>query len=514
MRGRFLVGTVLATCVAAVFVVACGDDDGGTATPGTEAGPTPNPGTDAGPTPGTDAAPTPDAGTDSAVALPPITPLTTARLPNAINPYGMTVASDGMLYASGATVDEGTRKLAVWRFKDGAPDATFGNAGVLFVDIPGDETSYAMAEVSPGNFVIHAISDGKVFLTKLTKSAGGTFSFGTPTFVKFGWDEGEGWPAEMVDPPASPPSINASYGFALDKTGAQPKLVLSASGAPAKAVDPATQRGDNDRWIVRLMADTFAVDPAFNGGKAYTVDVDGKKLGDNARRPIVEPDGAIVAAGYTDFGAGLGNHIVLIRLLSNGTVDQGFGFGTTPPGAPGQAKYNPFVSGGGYAESYGVARTSAGLYVTAGYGTSNANAPSKAPDMVATRVKKDGLDTTFGKLGVLAVQSELDKSAGLGTGVGATAYDERGRDVICLADDRCIVAGAYDGFATLYVIDKNGKLDVGSGSGGMLEYAYPGNMFRIVAAPDGKTLFATATSITQVAGQPQSSLLVTLEVGQ
>lgn len=514
MRGRWLAFVGFGTLVAASIVMACGDDDGGnTVTPGGDAAPIPNPGTDAGPTPGTDSGPTPgtDAGNDSAVALPPITPLTTTRLPNAINPYGMTVASDGMLYASGATVDEGTRKLAVWRFKDGALDATFGNAGVLVVDIPGDETSYAMAEVSPGNFVVHAISGGKVYLTKLTKDAGGVFSFGAPTFIKFGWNEDEAWPAEMPNPPATPPSINASYGFTLDKTGAQPKLVLSASGAPAKATDPATQRGDNDRWIVRLMADTFAIDPAFNGGKAYTVDGDGQKLGDNARRAVVEPDGAIVASGYTDYGPGLGNHIVLIRLLPNGTVDQGFGFGSTTPG---QTKYNPFVAGGGFAEAYSLARTSAGLYVTAGYGTSNANTPSKQVDMITTRVKKDGLDTTFGKLGALAVQSELDKSAGLGTGVGNTAYEERGRDIVCLADDRCVIAGAYDGFATLYVVDKNGKLDVGSGKAGMIDYAYPGNMFRIVASPDGKTLFATATSITQVVGQPQSSLLVTLKVGQ
>ena len=123
-------------------------------------------------------------------------------------------------------------------------------------------------------------------------------------------------------------------------------------------------------------------------------------------------------------------------------------------------------------------------------------------------------ERVVGSIGVLAVQSELDKSAGLGTGTGTTAYDERGRDIVCLADDRCVVAGAYDGFATLYVVDKSGKLDVGSGNAGMLEYTYPGNMFRVVASPDGKTLFATATSITQVTGQPQSSLLVTLKVGQ
>ena len=39
----------------------------------------------------------------------------------------------------------------------------------------------------------------------------------------------------------------------------------------------------------------------------------------------VESDGAIMSAGYSNLGDGLRNHVVLIRLDPDGTLDQNFG---------------------------------------------------------------------------------------------------------------------------------------------------------------------------------------------
>lgn len=509
MKQRALkVGLVVVS--AACLALACGDADTdlGTSVPtdgDKDAGSVPSsPETDSG-APPRDAT-SPDAGP----AFAAIVPNATIRLPNAINPYGLVYASDGALYASGATMDV-TRKLAVWRFKDGALDATFGTGGVVTVDLPGDESSFDLVEVSPGSFVVHATVSGKVFLVKLTKDANNVFSFGAPVYVKFGYDENEAWPVGTPNMPAGLPSYT-SWGIGLDKSNAQsPKIVVFAHGAPAKAASVGSQRVDTDRWITRVSADTLAFDTTFNGGAPFTRDSDGKGIADNARRGTVLADGSIVSGGYTNFGAGLGNHVVLVRLQPDGTVDTGFGFGTTAPGTPGETKFNPYVGVNGSAEAYGVVRQSTGSYVTTGYGNSNATTASKGVDLVAFGVKIDGVDTSFGGLGAFAVQSETDKSAGL----GAVPFTDRGRDLAVLPDDRTVHVGVYDDFASVFVLDPKGKLDPAFGSNGVLEYSYPAGLFKVAVSPDGKHVAASAQSLNQTgdAGAPLGSVVVTLGVG-
>ncbi len=507
------VASILVFACAASFAVACGDDDV-EATPVADAGTSvtdsssPATPTDSGTsTPPVDAG-TPDAPSSAAT---PIRPNATVRLPNAINPYGLVFGQDGAIYASGATVEAGVRKLAVWRFQNGALDTAFGTGGVVTVDIPGDESSFDLVEVAAGSFVVQASVGGKIFLVKLTKDGGGAYAFGTPTFVRFGYDEGEGWPAGTPNAPAAAPSY-ASWSIGLDRsTAASPQIVVFAHGAPAKAADPANQRIDNDRWITRVSADTLAIDPAFNGGVPYTTDADGKSLGDNARRGLVLADGSIVSSGYANFGQGLGNHVVLVRLLKNGTVDPGFGFGTSAPGIPGQTKFNPYLAVSGFAEAYGVVRQSNGLLVTTGYGTSNATVPSKSVDLVAFRVKPDGIDTTYGTLGATAWQSETDKGAGL----GGSPFTDRGRDIAILPDDRTVHVGVYDDYASVFVLDPSGKPDTSFGTNGVLEYSYPAGLFKVATSSDGKRIAATAQSLNQTTDPtaPLGSLLVTLDVG-
>lgn len=516
MNSRILLGSFVALTVSA-GIVACGDEDENGTTPVVtpDGGGNVNPGSDASTNPPVDGGGQNDSSvTDSSVTATPILPQKTTRIPNAINPYGLVFASDGFLYASGATVDDtADRKLAVWRFKDGVLDTTFGTNGVITVGIEGNESSFDIVEVSAGNFVVHAVTGtvgttpGKVYLVKLTKDVGGAFSFGTPTVVPFAWEDGDftAWPL------ATPPAYTTSWGIALDKSNAAaPKIVVFASGAPAKVAAGGTQRTNSDRWIARVLASTLAPDPAFNGGKAYSTDIDNADLGDNARRGIVHADGTIVSAGYTNISGS--NHVALIRLKPDGTVDNTFGFGTTAPGVPGQTKFNPFSASNGFAEAYGVVRQSSGRYVTTGYGTSNFDAPSIGLDLVSFGVKADGLDTTYGKLGSFAWQSEKDKGAGL----GAAPHTERGRDLTVLPDDRLVHVGVYDDYAAVYVLDKNGKPDTSSGVNGVIEYSYPAAFFKVAVSADGKKIAATAQSLNQTtdAGAPLGSVLATLSVGQ
>ncbi len=509
MQQRVLVSSFVAFAMSGALVLACGDDDD-SSTNGTPDGGTQTP--DAGGSTQEDSGPTTDAAPDGDTEVPalaPIVPVTTTRIGNAINPYGLVYASDGFLYASGATIEGGVRKLAAWRFKDGALDTTFGTEGVVTTDIPGDESSFDIVEVSNGSFVVHAVGGGKIHLVKLTNS-GGTFSFGTPVFVKFGYDDGEGWPAGTPNAPAAAPSYQ-SWGIAVDRSNsAAPKIVVFASGAPTKAANSAEQRTDSDRWITRVMADTLAFDTTFNGGAPFSVDADGKKLADNARRGIVLADGSIVSAGYTSFGQNA-QHVVLIRLLASGAVDPAFGFGTSAP-TPGQTKINPFSGDNGTAEAYGIARQSSGRYITTGYGTSNFDVPTKSVDLVSLGVMSDGLDPSFGRQGAAAWQSENDKAAGL----GAAPYTDRGRDVVVLADERIVQVGSYDDYASVFVFDKNGKPDLSSGTNGLIDYAYPAGFFKVAVSPDGKQLATTAQSLNQTtdAGAPLGSVLAILKVGQ
>jgi len=510
-----------ALLAATGLVVACGDDDN-TVTPppntndGGSSGTSGTSGTSGG-TSGTSGATSSsgDGGTSSSgdgggssSGGTPLVPQTVVKLQNAINPYGILVGNDGATLAAGATIDAGVRKLAVWRLKDGAVDATFNGGNPLTTDIPGDESAWEMVEVSANNYVILATSSGKVYLVSLTNNAG-TYTFGTPKFIKFGYDDGEPWPAGTPNMPATAPSYSA-WGIAVDRSvAATPKIVVFAGGAPAKNATVAMQRIDNDRWITRVNNNAdFTFDTTFNGGAPYSVDADGKAQNDNARRGFVHTDGSIYSAGYTNFGTGQREGIVIIKLLPTGAPDPAFGFGTSPA-IPGQIRVNPYVAAGGNAEAYNVGRQSDGKLVTGGYGFSNHDVTSKAIDAVTTRIAANGsaLDTTWGKSGAYGYQSEGDKTAGL----GASAYTDRSRDMIVLPDDRIVHGGAYDDFSAIIVTDKNGKPE----PNGIIEYAFPNAFFKITKSADSKFISAASNSQTVAidGGTRSDAIIATLKVG-
>ena len=152
--------------------------------------------------------------------------------------------------------------------------------------------------------------------------------------------------------------------------------------------------------------------------------------------------------------------------------------------------------------------------MTTGYGTSHAETQSKSLDLVSFGLNADGLDATYGKLGSVAIQSEIDPAAGVGT----TPFMDRGRDLAVLPDDRVVHGGMYDHGATLYVTDPNGALDTGFGAGGMARYAFPGAFFKVTTSADGKHIAATTESLNQSndAGTPNATgaIIATLRVGE
>lgn len=506
--GGLALGCLLALASVGALA-ACGDDTD--ASPGDDGGTTPvTPLPDAGP-PGTPDAATPadggaEAGNDAqAPAGDPVTPVTSTRLVNANNPYGLVWGTDGKLYAAGTTTNGGgERELAVWRFgTDGKLDATFGTAGVISTAIPATAAVFDALALKDGSLVVQVNADGKVWLAKLAK-AGEAFTWNAPVPVVFGWADADfaEWPVEGQSPAYS------SWSIALDTSNAAAeKVVVFAHGAPAKVAAGGTQRTDNDRWVARVLASDFSADPTFNGGKAYGADADGKGLSDGARRGLVQADGTIVSSGYTNFGAGANNHVVLLRLKPDGTPDTTFGFGTT---SPGQARFNPFLSAAanGNSEAYAIARQTSGRYVTTGYGVSAFDTASVQNDLLSFGVVADRVDPSYGRQGAWAIQSENDPTA--------SAFGDNGRDLAILADDRTVQVGGYDGTAAIFVMKKDGGLDTSFGDDGMLRYGYGAQFFRVVRSADGKKLAASTGSVTANGAAPNTAtaLVVTLKVGQ
>lgn len=439
----------------------------------------------------------------------PITKLTNVVIPEANEIFGLTFGADGKLWASGATnADPENQKLVVARFNpDGTPDTSFADSGFLVHDVvPGAEMSRGIIELENGDIIVQAnVDDGKggelitddgggddmarldgrnVVLLRFDSEGELVTSFGDDgvVVIDFGWtsDDDADWPVPSYDSsilvegddPEDGFSGDGfphddSWGIALDATGSAEKIVVFGSGPPAPGVtdEALVQRVDNDRYVARVLASDGASDPDFNDGAPFTFGSPGV-LSDGGRRGRVEPDGSILSAGYTNWGEGLGNHVMVLHLLEDGTPDPDFGFGLAIPGV---TWFNPFREDGGVAECYAVGRQSTGRLVTTGYGratgeamlSSYGYATTLEVDMVAFGFNPDGVDLDWGNQGTLAVQSEE---------AGLLDTQDRGRDLVVLPDDRVIHAGRFGGSPALFVATPDGELDSSVGDSGKFLY--------------------------------------------
>jgi hypothetical protein len=297
---------------------------------------------------------------------------------------------------------------------------------------------------------------------------------------------------------------DTSYGLELDKSNDQERLVVFGFGSAPKGQMtgmPAVQRTDNDRYVVRVMASDGSVDAAFNGGAPFTYNT-GSTFADNGRRGVVESDGSILAAGYTNFGPGFGNHVVAIRLEPDGTRDPSFGFGVVDDGV---IRSNPVIDDGGVAEAYAIARQHSGRIVTTGYGSATATntlssygyASTTGPDLVSLAITADGkgLDKAWGNLGLFVAQSEE---------LGLERAEERGRDLAVLADDRLVYVGNFATDPAIYVVMPDGSFDPANGVGQLFRYdpltvtvnganTQTSHFGRVVVSADGKRIAASSS---------------------
>jgi uncharacterized delta-60 repeat protein len=308
---------------------------------------------------------------------------------------------------------------------------------------------------------------------------------------------GTGGIARLDLGPGSGTTRDTQWGLALDGQGRA--VVFGHKKADG--------RSDFDRVVVRLTA-TGALDPTFATMGVNTLNI--ANLGDQARNGVVDPDGKIVAAGYTAQPTGVGtqtaNRIVLLRLLDNGMPDPAFGSAGIVNAAP-FVPANPETTMWGMAEAYGVTRLSTGAYVTTGYGRA---AATGTVDLVAFRFGPDGKrDNTWGTAGAAVLDVAGD--------------NDRGRNLIALPGDRVLMVGsatptamAIDAMAVIY--QANGTLDPAFDTDGykLYDFGRPDEAFFGVAlAPGGNLALATGYRAGAAGGmmEDDDSVLMLLPVG-
>ena len=225
------------------------------------------------------------------------------------------VQPDGKVVVAGTVATgAGTYALALARFLPGGGlDNSFGFSGGV-LDPFGfslNHNGVALRRLADGRFLVagaleQSAGDQDFFVGRLLDSGAPDGSFGSTftgvTVVSF--DQGGDW-------------TDALSAMTVDRSG-RILLVGSVDVSPT----------DIDFGVARLTADGL-LDTMFSGDGKATVDFPGSQI-DFGLAVDVDSDGRVVLAGAT-WATDAGGHfnVALARLLSNGTLDSGFGSGGT-----------------------------------------------------------------------------------------------------------------------------------------------------------------------------------------
>jgi uncharacterized delta-60 repeat protein len=207
----------------------------------------------------------------------------------------LTLQPDGSFLVAGSTKSNSTtvESLVLIRYDStGNLDPTFGSGGRAGIYFAATATPVVqgVAIQSDGRVVVAATGSGNVLLARFTAAGSPDASFGTDGQVStFG---------------------ATAHAFALQGDGA---ILVAGNAAPS---------GNSDFALFRYFANG-SLDPTFGAGGGVVTDF-GPGRQDEADAVAVQPDGRIVAAGFT---RGTDDNFALARYNPNGTLDTGFGSG-------------------------------------------------------------------------------------------------------------------------------------------------------------------------------------------
>ena len=320
---------------------------------------------------------------------------------------------DGLIYTAGFTSIGDDHMFAVSRLNpDGSPDDTFGDGGTAAINVAegggGAEVGRGLVLQDDGKILVAGpfendptaegdlAGDLDVAIIRLEADGTPDATFGDGGIAKI--DLGAG---RTIDPET----------YITDNAWG---LTAREGGYAVFATTPNQEpdRTDLDFAIVGL-TDTGTLDPAFGTDGVVVADINAS--GDNARNITTDPDGSILATGYSRDGDGIVSP-VLIRMSPQGVLDDTFGNGGVA---------NNIILPG-VTESYQVV-PQGDDYILAGYGRGDDS--EEKVDLVVYRFAADGSwDQTFGTDGV--------------TRLDLVGEDDRARNITILPDGNILAVGS------------------------------------------------------------------------
>jgi uncharacterized delta-60 repeat protein len=385
------------------------------------------------------------------------------------------VQPDGKLVAAGTAFVGGNRDFALARYHpDGRLDTSFGSGGLVLTDF-GDWTDDGAASLAiqpDGKLVAAGFSnagrpgDFDFALARYNPDGGLDTSFGVGGKLRtFFGGNSEGADALVIQPDGKIVAAGFSDGgspgdsdFALARYNPDGRLDTSfgfggtlrtsfggdSESAKALVIQPDGKlvaagfsngggADDFDFAVARYNPDG-SLDPSFGGGGFRTF-LGGSSEGANAL--VVQADGKLVAAGFSNAGGPGDFDFALVRYLPNGSLDMGFGFGGT---------LRTFFGGDSEGANALVIQTD-GKLIAAGF--SNGAGPNDF-DFAVARYNFDGsLDTSF--------DDGIGANGGFRTFLGGGNFE--GAEALAIQPDGKLVAAGFsnsggdDDFAlTRYVL--------------------------------------------------------------
>lgn len=385
-------------------------------------------------------------------------------LPVAVHSYANAVAMqpDGKIVLAGYAYTSGDGgDMAVVRLDaTGALDPGFGAGGL--VTLPAGAQSIANAMVLQ--------PDGKIVV------AGG--SFVAPGVIEYDFRIARLLPADgALDPLFGTGGIVVTP--AVGTIGAS-SVALQADGKIVTGGDGKrklqARSSNRDFVVMRHLADG-SVDTAFGSGGRAVISM-GKRT-DNARRVHVQPDGAIVAAGYA-VGPGRAG-LVLARLTADGALDGTFAKGGRWKGR--------LVSRIEYAND--AALLADGRILAAGLSVDPIPLIPEAAVTLLRLTPNGRLDTNFGTGGF----ASHDPDAGSYHHVSRIAVQGDGK-IVAVGG---ITNGSGDFTSDVFLARflGNGTLDASFGTGGIVRtsFAMQDQLFDVTLQSDGKIVVAGVSSV-------------------
>lgn len=230
--------------------------------------------------------------------------------------YGVVIQPDGKIVLGGTTRINNINQFAIARFEsNGTLDTTFNAAGTQ----PGTAFTTSVGGYNTDNiaYAIALQQDGKIVLAGYADNGAGDYEFAVARFNSDGTIDttfnGTGSATTTIN---NQVADNQAYAMLIQQDG---KIILAGHSK---------QAGNIYEFAVARFNTNGTLDTTFNQtggqpGTAFTPSINGFNIENFAISAVLQSDGKIVVAGYTNIG-GNSYEFGIARFNSDGTLDTTF----------------------------------------------------------------------------------------------------------------------------------------------------------------------------------------------